>query len=165
MPFSVEQFLQVFADYNRAVFPFQLALVVMALVVAVLAAKPFSSSNKIVSLFLAFLWLWMGVAYHLAFFSKINPAAFLFATLFIAQGGLFFHEGVVRDRLEFRARQGLRGIMGLVLVLYALIAYPILGYAMEKPIRSARPSVFRVPRRYLHSGCCFGPPGRFRLFC
>lgn len=127
--FSIEQFFQVFADYNRAVFPLQAALVLLALGVAVLAAKPFSSSNKIASLFLAFLWLWMGVAYHLVFFSKINSAAFLFATLFIVQGSLFFHKGVVRNCLDFQARRGLHGIMGLVLILYALIAYPILGYA------------------------------------
>ena len=129
MPFSIEQFLQVFVDYNQAVFPFQAVLLVMALVTTVLAAKPFPASSRIVSVFLAFLWLWMGVVYHLLFFSEINPAAFLFGAAFVLQASLFFYEGVVHNRLGFRAQRDIYGLVGLLIILYALIVYPILGYA------------------------------------
>ena len=136
MPFSTEQFLRVFESYNQAVFPFQVVLVLMALVMAVLACRPFIYSNKIVSLLLAFLWLWMGVAYHLLFFSNINPAAFLFAALFVMQGLLFFYEGVFRNRLCFLVERNLCGLVGLLFILYALIVYPILGYAHGEPYPS-----------------------------
>ena len=129
IPFSKEQFLHVFESYNQAILPFQAVLVVIALVTTVLAAKPFSASSKIVSLFLAFLWLWMGVAYHLLFFSEINPAAFLFGAGFVLQASLFCYEGVVHDRLGFRSQRDIYGFVGLLFVLYALIVYPILGYA------------------------------------
>src|SRR5687768_8772569 len=128
MPFSTEQFLQVFQDYNGAVFPFQAVLIAMALLTAVLAASRTSASSKIVSLFLGFLWLWMGVAYHLLFFSEINPAAFLFAAIFIAEGVMFFREGVVLGSLSFQAERNIYGFAGLLLILYALLVYPILGY-------------------------------------
>ncbi|CAN5765017.1 DUF6064 family protein [soil metagenome] len=136
IPFSVEQFFQIFEDYNRAVFPFQAVLVLIALIAAFLASKPFSFSNKITSLLLTFLWLWMGVVYHLLFFSRINPAAFIFAALFLAQGMLFFYEGVVRNRLGFRAERNLFGVAGLLFILYSLILYPILGFAHGETYQS-----------------------------
>ena len=129
MPFSVEQFFQVFEMYNRAVFPTQAVLVVMALVMAILATRPFPLSSKIISLFLAFLWLWMGIVYHLLFFSKINPGAFVFAAFFTVQGLMFFHQGVVHSRLAFRAGRDIYGTVGFLFILYALVVYPILGYA------------------------------------
>ena len=40
-------------------------------------------------LLLAGHWLWAGLVYHAWFFTAINPAAWLFAALFVAQGVLF----------------------------------------------------------------------------
>jgi hypothetical protein len=42
------------------------------------------------SLFFAALWLWNAVVYHAVFFTRINPAAWLFAGLFLVQAALFF---------------------------------------------------------------------------
>ena len=74
IPFSAEQFFSVFEEYNRAVFPFQALLLVIAIVAAYLAAKPNLSS--LTSLLLASLWIWMGIAYHFLFFSQVSPAAY-----------------------------------------------------------------------------------------
>ena len=59
-----------------------LKIVVVALVVG---GRP-SHSRWIVAI-LALFWGWMAVAYHFAYFARINPAAWLFAGLFLVQAG------------------------------------------------------------------------------
>ena len=36
----------------------------------------------------AILWAWMAIAYHLLFFTDINPMAYLFAAMFALQAAL-----------------------------------------------------------------------------
>lgn len=70
----------------------------------------------------------MGIVYHLIFFSAINKAAYIFGALFITQGILFFIWGVIKGELSFEYRKNINNNAGLVLLLYALIIYPVLGY-------------------------------------
>ena len=48
-----------------------------------------SDFSRIVSLILSLFWIWMGIVYHLWFFSAINKAAIGFAAFFVLQGILF----------------------------------------------------------------------------
>lgn len=70
----------------------------------------------------------MGLVYHFWFFSAINRAALIFAAIFVVQGILFFVAGVWNSNLRFRFRLDLFGITGSVLLIYALVVYPVLGY-------------------------------------
>jgi len=130
MPFTIEQFLDVFRRYNEAVWPAQVALHALALAAVALALRPRGWSGRVASAVLAALWLWTGAAYHLAFFRDVNPAATAFGALAVAQGALFAWLGVVRGRLDVRARADLTGLGGAVLIAYALLVYPALGYAL-----------------------------------
>ena len=49
-------------------------------------------------------WAWSALAYHAAFFTRINPAAWLFAALFLVQATAFFWSGVVRGACLVRSR-------------------------------------------------------------
>jgi hypothetical protein len=129
-PFTTEQFLEIFRNYNQAVFPMQVILYLVSVFVIYLAFKPTSRSDKIISGILAFLWLWMGVVYHLIFFTAINKAAYLFGAIFILQGILFLSFGVFQNKLSFEFHSGIYGFTGVILILFALIVYPILGYAL-----------------------------------
>lgn len=77
-----------------------------------------------VSAILAFLWGWLGLAYHLAFFAAINPLAYLFSAVSIAGALVFFWQGVVRRKLEFRFASNARTFAALLLVFFSLAAYP-----------------------------------------
>ena len=129
-PFTVEQFLNVFKHYNETVFPMQLVFYLVSAMAIYRAFKPTPKSNQIISGVLAFLWLWMGVIYHLIFFTEINKAAYLFGAIFILQGILFFTFGVFQNKLSFKFRSGIYGVTGVILILFALIVYPLLGYAL-----------------------------------
>ncbi len=128
LPFTTEQFLEVFKHYHQAVFPMQVIFCVMSATAIYLAIKPNPSSNKIISTILSFLWLWMGIVYHMTFFTTINKAAYLFGGVFIIQGILFLIFGVFQNKLSFHFRKDNYGITGMVLILFALIGYPVLGY-------------------------------------
>ena len=68
----------------------QIVLILAAIAAVMLASKPKAFSAKTVSSLLSFFWLWAGFVYHLIFFTEINPAAYIFGTIFIVQGCLFF---------------------------------------------------------------------------
>src|SRR5688572_32668785 len=124
-PFTVEQFLEVFRNYNETVFPIQIIFYLLGFTAIYLAVKRNSISGKIISGFLAFLWLWMGIAYHLIFFAGINKAAYLFGAIFILQGILFLTFGVFQNKLSFKYHPDRYGVMGITLILFALIIYPV----------------------------------------
>jgi hypothetical protein len=125
IPFTIEQFYGVFRDYNEAVWPAQLFLVVIALAAITLALRRRRWSGVGVSAILGFLWAWIAVAYHLGFFTSISPAAYVFAAVSMAGAAVFIWQGVIRRRLQFKWMPGMRGYAGVVLMVFALVVYPI----------------------------------------
>lgn len=129
IPFTPEQFLEVFKNYNLTVYPAQIFLVVLALVAIFLAVYKTKYSDKVITFTLMFYWLWIGIVYHLIFFTKINIAAYGFAALYVIQSALFFYFGIIKRTLHFKYVNNLKGLTAIILFLYALIFYPLLGYA------------------------------------
>ena len=70
----------------------------------------------------------MSLAYHLAFFSSLNPLAYAFASLPLAGAGIFFCQGIVRRRLEFKLSANARTAGGLGLGVFSLVLYPLWSY-------------------------------------
>ncbi|HEX5829803.1 MAG TPA: DUF6064 family protein [Gemmatimonadaceae bacterium] len=130
VPFTVEQFLDVFRQYNEGVWPAQWGLLALGLMAVVLAFRGSARLQRTVSGILGALWFWMGLVYHLGYFRAINPAALIFAILFVTQAALFIWLGVIQRRLAFRAHPDVHGVLGALFVAYALVGYPILGVAL-----------------------------------
>jgi hypothetical protein len=124
LPFTTAQFFGVFRAYNDAVWPAQWVLGGLAGVALLLAARPGTGAHQGVSAILGALWLWLGLAYHLAFFASINPLAYAFAAVSVAGGLAFLWFGVVQRRLRYRLAARGRGWLGLLLVTFALVVYP-----------------------------------------
>jgi hypothetical protein len=125
LPFTVEQFFEVIRAYNMAVWPAQVLLVTLAVAAVVLVTFPQRWSDVAISLILATLWAWLGLVYHLAFFTPINPLAYAFAAISVAGGAVLFWHGVIKRRLVFRWIAGVRSRLGLGLVAFALVVYPV----------------------------------------
>jgi hypothetical protein len=127
-PFTLEQFLKVFKAYNEAVFPLQILFYLISGIAIYFALKPNPITDKTISIILAGLWLWMGLVYHVLFFTTINKAAYLFGGLFIIQGILFLIFGIYQNKYSFQFRKDTYGIVGIILITFALVIYPVLGY-------------------------------------
>lgn len=128
-PFTAEQFLDTIFQYNQSVFPLQILFYLIGIISIYLLFKPTSNSDKTISLILTFFWIWMGIAYHLTFFTPINKAAYFFGGIFILQGIMFSIYGFIKNKLSFHFRPDAYGITGIILILSALVLYPLLGYS------------------------------------
>ena len=128
LPFTSDQFFGVFAEYNRSFWLVALALWLVS-VVALAGAwrNPRRWSSALMHL-LATLWIWNAVAYHALLFTRINPAAWLFAALFTIEGVLWFR-AAARSRLGALSLSGPISGLGIALACYAL-AYPLLSFGI-----------------------------------
>lgn len=130
LPFTVEQFFQVFEAYNESVWPAHFigyGLGIWALFLAVSSKKDYT---KFVNRILAVFWVWMGIMYHMVFFSTINSAAYVFGALFVIQGAGFLILNHGEQPFRFAFKRDAYGISGLIMIVYAMALYPILGYFM-----------------------------------
>jgi hypothetical protein len=126
MPFTVDEFLDVFEAYNRAIWPGQIVAYALGIGLILLIFSRPTHANRVISAGLAAMWLWTGIVYHILSFSAINKLAYVFGLVFVLQGILLLVNGVFRDNIRFRARPDLYGMAGGVLVIYSLV-YPALG--------------------------------------
>ena len=143
LPFTSEQFFNVFRDYNQSVWPMQIFLLAIAIIALVIPILKYKRSDIFIGSILSLLWIWMGVVYHLLYFSKINPAAYLFGALFILQGIIFFWIIVIKKKVTFQFHRNLHGMIGAVFILFALLLYPLIGHT-QGHIYPASPS-FGLP--------------------
>ena len=127
IPFTVEQFFDIFGTYNTAIWPAQVLAYVLGIVALALAFRESQLSTRIVSGILALFWTWMGIFYHIVHFSVINPAAWIFGIAFVLQGLLFLLVGTIFRRPAFRFTLKPLPIVGACFILYATVIYPLLG--------------------------------------
>lgn len=106
----------------------QIIFYLMAILAIYLFTRKNVTAGKMVFAILAILWLWMGIAYHLVFFTSINKGAYLFGILFILQGLLFIYSGVIRNKFAFTIQFDIYGVSGILLLLFALLIYPVIGH-------------------------------------
>jgi hypothetical protein len=126
-PFSADQFFNVFAQYNEAVWPSQVILMALALLIVGVAVFAPRYSGVAIGI-LAALWAWTAIAYHSLFFARINPIANVFAALFLFEAAAIAWHGLRTRRLELKA--GLPVALrtgGWTLIAYALVVYPALA--------------------------------------
>jgi hypothetical protein len=127
MPFTAEQFFDIFSEYNTATWPAQIIAYVLGILACLLAYRESKTSSRIISGILALSWIWMGIVYHIMHFAKINPVARIFGAFFIVQGLLFLVIGAVSGKLSFQFSLKPLPVIGACFILYALAIYPVLG--------------------------------------
>ena len=140
LPFTETQFLDNFGAFNSVLWPALAVLWVASLVLTtqLMSGRPRSAALGIL---LIAHWLWSAGAYHAFFFSRINPAAWLFAALFTAQAlAMLWYAS--RGGLTFVWRRSWRHAGAAVFIVYAL-AYPALVQLTGH--QSPRAPLFGVP--------------------
>jgi len=161
LPFTHDQFLDVFAAYNQQLWPAALALWLLTVAALVLLAAR-RLEPRLAGALLAVHWAWAGVAYHLGYFAAINPAARLFGALFVLEALLFAWFGVRRRDVVVSWGRTSRQVLSVGFCAYAVL-YPLLGLAAG--LRWPRLPSFGVPcpTTLLTVGLLMGlEPGRLR---
>jgi hypothetical protein len=142
LPFTDEEFFDVLAAYNAALWPAAFALWAVSLAAVLLFVRGGHRGHRALCALLAAHWAWSAVAYHAAFFTRINPAGWLFAGLFVTQAWLFVWFGIVHGRLQFSTGRSARHAVAALLVAYSFV-YPILNLALG--LEYPRIPLFAVP--------------------
>jgi hypothetical protein len=136
MPFTTVQFFDVMRQYNESVWPGQLVLYAIGVITAAVAIWKPQRSNLVLGI-VALLWAWMAIAYQLMFFTRINPMAYVFAAMFLVEALLIARYAFsTRLQLSIEAGRALR-LIGLSLIAYALLIYPVLGFLLGQRYPSA----------------------------
>jgi uncharacterized protein DUF6064 len=126
LPFSREEFFDLLAAYNGALWPAVIALWLASVLAGVWLLSSRRSPGRWLSGLLAVHWAWSAIAYHAVFFTRINPAAWVFAAMFLLQAALFLWSGVIKGRLSFMQPHTAWRSIGWVLVAYAVL-YPAIN--------------------------------------
>jgi hypothetical protein len=142
LPFTKEQFFDLFAAYDEALWPALVALWATSVVASVLLFYSRRPPDRWISALLAAHWIWSAMAYHVGFFTRINRAAWVFAALFLLQAAVFFWAGVVRGRLSFAPWRNAWAPVAWGLVAYSLV-YPAINAAQHLSV--SRIPTFGVP--------------------
>lgn len=129
IPFTLEQFISVFKKYNEAIGPTPFILSIIALGLLFFVGKK-NWSSRIPVFFLSFLWAWTGIVYHWFFFSTINPGAKIFGALCVLQAVGFLVYGLVTKEIYFKFRNNAATGIGILMILYAVLIYPTLGFLL-----------------------------------
>ena len=141
IPFTQQQFLDVFGAYNSTAWPVVIALWLATLALGVRLVRGQARSVTLSAL-AAVHWAWSGLVYHALFFTDINPAAWLFAGAFLLEAFAFVWFGMVRRSLVFEWGRTARHAIAGVLFAYSL-AYPFLVLASGHDV--PRAPLFAVP--------------------
>lgn len=142
LPFTKDQFFDLFAAYNGALWPALIALWIASVVLSLLLFSSRRPTGRWVSALLAAHWAWSGLAYHAVFFTRINPAAWIFAALFLVQAIFFVWVGIVQRRLSFVPTRNGWALLAWLLVAYSLV-YPALNAVQH--LTMSRIPTFGVP--------------------
>ena len=124
LPFTPQQFFDLFAVYNRTLWPAAVGIWVACLMAVVAAWRNPDRYRRMLTQALAVLWAWNAFVYHAWLFTGINPAAWLFALVFAGEAGLLAL-AAARGGLAVFSGDGWTRRAGLLLTTYAFI-YPIL---------------------------------------
>ncbi|HER40178.1 MAG TPA: hypothetical protein ENO10_03065 [Salinimicrobium catena] len=127
MPFTTEEFLNLFEEYNLSLWPLHMILYSLGIFAILFIIMRKRTEGVAVNVMLAILWFWMGAVYHLLYFSTINPMAFVFGILFIVQSAIFIWAGVLGNQLVYRWKLDFKGITGLLFVIFSFLIYPFLS--------------------------------------
>ena len=153
IPFTTEEFFGVFREYNEALWPAQAFLLGLAFAAIPLVLKPNRRSGVWISTILAFLWVWLAVAYHLSFSTRINPLAYVFSGILLAGSLAFF------GRELSGVGSGLRGLVvaGRSLALFLSCSHSSCiqrGHGTQDIFIRTRPlSGFHAPPPYSTLAC------------
>ncbi len=128
LPFTTEAFFANFAGYHAAIWPAQIIAYVLGCLALLGIAVRWRHAASLALAILAVFWAWNGIAYHFYHFTAINPAAYGFTALFLAQAGLLAAAAFYSEPPRVAPAGTLYALAAWALILYAAALYEWLGH-------------------------------------
>ncbi len=136
--FSHRVYVRLFELHNAAVWPAQIATLLLGTSIVYAVLRPGRVADRIVPLGLGAVWIWIAWTFFVQHYATINWAAPYVAPIFALQGvalaALATGPGL---RLPGRNERSASVYAALILLGFSLIAYPMLAPAMGRPLAAA----------------------------
>lgn len=126
---TLDSFLDLLQSYNTAIWPLQIATNILGLIAVILVFVSFTGRRLVILSIVSLLWLWTGSVFCLGYWTAISKPAYLFGVLFIVQGMLFLPM-LSQSKVSFRFVPSFYSLLGIVLIAYALVGYPLVGMSL-----------------------------------
>lgn len=131
LPFDSATWLAILGQYNTAIWPLHAVAVLMALVAVATALMGSRGSARVTGLMLAVLWAWTGIAFFGGSLAPFHFASGWLAGVFVAQGLMLVFALTLLGRARFGWSGGLGGSGAVLMIVYALVGYPLLDLALN----------------------------------
>jgi hypothetical protein len=125
--FSPRTYYRTIELYNLAIWPAQVAGLVIGVAVVALLVSNVAGRDRIIAGLLAVCWLWIAHAFHYERYAQINWAATWFAGAFALQTLLLVVFGVLAGRLAFQHAGGGAFWIATLVIGVTVIGYPLLA--------------------------------------
>ena len=124
---EIQAFYDIFFRYHSALWPMIIITYILGLLIIFLTIRRLEHSSQIISVILAFLWIWVGIFFFLIYGYRVNPTLYLVSgILYCIQSVLFLFYGVYKNSFSFRIEKNGYAIVGMSMIVYALIIYPLI---------------------------------------
>lgn len=131
--FAPRTYYRLFELYNTAVWPGQLAALVVGLALLVLALWPVPHARRIAAGLLAAAWLWVAWGYFHLRYATIHWAGDGIAAAFAIQGALLLLAALEAGAAPLQRPRGLARRFGPALLAFAVCGYPLLAPLLGRP--------------------------------
>jgi hypothetical protein len=136
--FSHRVYVRLFELHNEAMWPAQVATLLVGAGILGAMASPGRVAPRLVPLALGTLWLWIAWSFFGQRYATINWAALYVAPVFAAQGlaliALAAGPGLA---LAGRQDRGPLALAGAIVLALAVLAYPLVAPALGRPLAAA----------------------------
>lgn len=134
--FSARTYYRLIQQYNTSLWPLQLFAFLAGIgIVALIVRAPHWQAPALAGL-LALAWAWVAVAFLWDRYATIHSAAIWFAAAFGVEAILLAWAVGVRRHLSFSG-DGIRRWVGLAVLMFALLAYPLIAVVSGRGIGQA----------------------------
>ena len=130
LSYTPDVLIALLAQYNASLWPVQLGAILAGLGILVLALRGGALPGRIVALLLAAAWFSTGAVFFRHTMAAIDFTAEVQGWIFIVQGLLFAWIGTVRSGLALETLYPGRRRLGLAIVVFSLVVYPVLFAAL-----------------------------------
>lgn len=126
---SLEAMFNYFTQYNVRIWPMQIVAYMLCIIILFAAVRRSKYTDQTIAAILAFFWLWAGIMFWLPSDTVFPGVAYLTFALSLIQGVLFLVT-IAKPAVSYRVGTDAFSLMGLVLIVFATIFYPLVGYLL-----------------------------------
>ena len=138
MNITGEQLLEVFANYNFQMWPMQILAYMLGILALSLIFRKYKWGTRVISTILASFWIWVALMFWLPSGLQGFSMAYAFIFLFMIEGVLILIQAL-RPGFSFGSTSKTHTIIGLVMVSYAMVGYPLFGLLIGRDLPQTPP--------------------------